>query len=945
MKTNNCFIIMLIFSLVIPAGALGSIADAPWPMFQRDMYHTGNSLFPGPVLSDAGLAFQEETSASVSSPIIGPDGTVYLGSMDGCVYAVSPDGAMAECLYDTGGQVHSTPVLSGDGILYFGNDNGSLFALSTGGALEWVLEGLGQRITSAPAIGPGDNIIVATDSSDSGAVYSISPAGEINWQYPTGSVTFSYPAVDGAGNVYVGSLDGYLYALSSAGTLRWSYLAEDAITSSPVITQDGLILFTTPDMLCAVDSLGGLEWTFTPHASLFGMTENSGFIAAPAVGLDGSIYLGGILGDFHCLDAGGSEQWSVMVKNPSLRDPMPIQFMSPPVVVSELDLSDTDDPGSSVLDGTRVYGLARDEGPSYRVYEIGGPGEVTSFSLGTFDAFDPDAPGNNRDAAPALGANQTLYVSAGGSLHAISSGADTRELSGTVAGIPDTGGPADVAVNVLRDDGLAWQVYVDDEGNYVVPGLEPGIYLLTPEGAGLRFEPASQEVLVLFGDQGGIDFTAEQAGLYIQRSWADPAEVRNDRASSTQLQVWVQPSMQADEAGVSVDLTEIGGSATQPLDPVAVAPEDVPSEYEGPATVHRYTADIPSGLPIGPKMLPVTATDASGNTDQSAIVVDVTAEYRGSGAATFEVLIDQPWPVLIITYFSSDWSYLLEVFAPGNTGGTPDYSVTTTQTEGTIEVPSPALGTWTIVITPVAPFEGARGAARMLAQGSSGEYNLSASSGGIGVLFGGISDADNGLLIASQSLQVKTATGGNSATQDGFFFMLTPGGATTLTAIDLSGIYAPSAKTVSVMTGSSTEANIMVRQAGQSGACFLDALFASSESLLDTLRDFRDRALRKSVAGRAYVRAYYRHGAEVRDLLEQDPQLGREVRGLVRELLPTVQRALDGEALVLDQPQQDCLRECLEKLKGRGSSNLQKMIETGLRALESNSLTVQLELE
>ena len=81
--------------------------------------------------SDGTLAAQNwpvAMSQVVSSPAVGADGTVYVGSMDGFLYAIHPDG-MVKWQFETGGQVNSSPAIGVDGTIYLTSDDGFLYAI------------------------------------------------------------------------------------------------------------------------------------------------------------------------------------------------------------------------------------------------------------------------------------------------------------------------------------------------------------------------------------------------------------------------------------------------------------------------------------------------------------------------------------------------------------------------------------------------------------------------------------------------------------------------------------------------------------------------------------------------------------------------------------------------------------------------------------------------
>ena len=72
-----------------------------------------------------------KTGSSVySSPSIGSDGTIYVGSDDSYLYAIKPDGKR-KWRFRTGDQVRSSPAIGSDGTLYFGSDDGYFYAIKT----------------------------------------------------------------------------------------------------------------------------------------------------------------------------------------------------------------------------------------------------------------------------------------------------------------------------------------------------------------------------------------------------------------------------------------------------------------------------------------------------------------------------------------------------------------------------------------------------------------------------------------------------------------------------------------------------------------------------------------------------------------------------------------------------------------------------------------------
>jgi len=97
--------------------------------------------------------------AIVSSPAVGPDGTIYVGvevgaigtsSPGGRVFAVSPSVAQ-KWVFTTPDWVDSTPAVAADGTVYFGCWDGTFYAIKSDGTKKWSYAA-GGFIASSPAL-------------------------------------------------------------------------------------------------------------------------------------------------------------------------------------------------------------------------------------------------------------------------------------------------------------------------------------------------------------------------------------------------------------------------------------------------------------------------------------------------------------------------------------------------------------------------------------------------------------------------------------------------------------------------------------------------------------------------------------------------------------------------------------------------------------------------
>ena len=66
-----------------------------------------------------------------SSPAIGSDGSVYVGSKDDKLYAINGKSGVKLWEFETGSYVHSSPAIGSDGTVYVGSEDNKLYAIKT----------------------------------------------------------------------------------------------------------------------------------------------------------------------------------------------------------------------------------------------------------------------------------------------------------------------------------------------------------------------------------------------------------------------------------------------------------------------------------------------------------------------------------------------------------------------------------------------------------------------------------------------------------------------------------------------------------------------------------------------------------------------------------------------------------------------------------------------
>jgi parallel beta-helix repeat protein len=273
------------------------LANTPWPIFGQNLEHTGRSPCDTSHI-DGSEKWTFSTGSWVrSSPVIGNDGTIYVGSLDNNLYAINPNGT-EKWHFTTGDSVESSPSISNDGTIYMGSYDDNLYAINPNGSEKWHFT-TGNDIISSPAI--GDDGMIYVGSLDSN-LYAIYPNGTEKWHFPCGNLIFSSPAIADDGTIYVGSYNNRLYAINQNGTERWHFTTGNGIYSSPTIGADATIYIGSRDnKLYAVYPNGTEKWSFTTGGMIY---------SSPAVCTDGTIYIGSFDSNIYAVSPNGTEKWN-----------------------------------------------------------------------------------------------------------------------------------------------------------------------------------------------------------------------------------------------------------------------------------------------------------------------------------------------------------------------------------------------------------------------------------------------------------------------------------------------------------------------------------------------------------------------------------------------------------------------------------------------------------
>jgi hypothetical protein len=265
--------------------AIASPRQAPWSMFKNGRTRTGRTRFIGPQTNALKWAHLLKGYGIQGQLAIGPDGTIYAGSVHGFFYAFKPDGSVRWKSRLSKYEITSGPAIASDGTVYIAPENGDLHAFNPDGTLKWLFDLTGYGGPSAsPAVGTDGAIYVGADR-----LYAIHPDGTLNWSYDTGTYVAGPPAIAGDGTVYFPSAN-YLYALAADGKLKWHSPGNSAypLGSAPAIGKSGTIYINTNDgVLHAFRPDGTRAWTYKTDGIVMDVPSS------PAIGGDETIYFGG----------------------------------------------------------------------------------------------------------------------------------------------------------------------------------------------------------------------------------------------------------------------------------------------------------------------------------------------------------------------------------------------------------------------------------------------------------------------------------------------------------------------------------------------------------------------------------------------------------------------------------------------------------------------------
>jgi outer membrane protein assembly factor BamB len=324
---------------VVGADGTFYIANFPGVLFAlRDSPSASDQL-------DVVWRFHPAASSSFhATPALNADGSVlYLGFASGgfnapgaaTLYAVNTSSGQSVWNVDLGAtRIMASPTVGPDGTVYVATADGHLFAVGADGKTRWNAQ-TGPAIKSAVALGSDGT---AYQPSSDGKLYAVSPQGQMKWSFdfgehlgPTSLVTSSQqgpggggggasgigsgasPTIGNDGTIFIGANNSNLYAIAPDGTMKWLFEAERelaGIWTTPALSADESVLYFGANKggIYAVNTIDGSKrWQFSIYGSIY---------ASSLLDSRGVLYTGTTIEHVYATDTTSGEPiWDLDVHN------------------------------------------------------------------------------------------------------------------------------------------------------------------------------------------------------------------------------------------------------------------------------------------------------------------------------------------------------------------------------------------------------------------------------------------------------------------------------------------------------------------------------------------------------------------------------------------------------------------------------------------------------
>lgn len=304
-KTKLCMIV--VFGIMISASIAladddskkNDVSGNAWPLFRGNRQLTG--VVDGKVSDNPQPKWVFKATDAIESTAAIQDGTVYVGSLDGYLYAVDFDTGKLKWKAKASSGIKASPTVY-KGAVYFGDEYGYFRAVNAAnGDSLWRFETEGEIISSANfyegrvLFGSYDNSLYCLSAQD----------GELLWRLESEGYIHGTPAIVD-GKVFTTGCDGFFRALDIAtGKEVEKVSLGDYVAASPAILNKQAFFGTFGNkVICLNLQNSEVKWRYEHPKRKFP------FYSSAAVTPD-LVVVGGRDKMLHALDAGtGQARWT-----------------------------------------------------------------------------------------------------------------------------------------------------------------------------------------------------------------------------------------------------------------------------------------------------------------------------------------------------------------------------------------------------------------------------------------------------------------------------------------------------------------------------------------------------------------------------------------------------------------------------------------------------------
>lgn len=219
------------------------------------------------------------------------------------LYAINADGADAghaawRAAIGAAGATTGGPSLAvgPDGTAYVPSSDGFLYAIAPNGLRRWAFRAPGpprgaEPLLFSPTVGPDGTVYLDSFANGHGMLYALTPAGRLRWSLavPAGSDL----ARGSDGTVYAATH--LLVAVSAHGRVSWQRAVDAAAPPVAAPGHSVLVVTLSPPTLLALGAGGVVRWRLPLPAAA---------VAPPALNPNGRLYVGDYLGALTALAPG-----------------------------------------------------------------------------------------------------------------------------------------------------------------------------------------------------------------------------------------------------------------------------------------------------------------------------------------------------------------------------------------------------------------------------------------------------------------------------------------------------------------------------------------------------------------------------------------------------------------------------------------------------------------